>query len=176
MSDTAMRTQPPQTNWITSFRSDQTPGPGATPPEPPPRNPTRAEGFYPVRLELVGLPDPLDAAAAETADSGHFADAPVGAAWWLLMQGLVHDLLDGLRIQRRLASRAGRVPPQPVDALDQIALLPAGHRDLALANRAGDRHHPNTLRRQQHNPCPPDEFLRRVPPAHPLFQRRPIPR
>src|SRR3954468_7589414 len=41
MSDTAMRTQPPQTNWITSFRSDQTPGPGATPPEPPPRNPTR---------------------------------------------------------------------------------------------------------------------------------------
>src|SRR5215218_6638639 len=118
-------------------------------------------------LELVRLPDPLDAATAEAAGGGHLADAPVGAARWLLVQGLVHDLLDGLRIQRWLAPWTGSVSPQPVDAFGQIALLPAGHRDLALTNQAGDRHHPSAVSRQKDNPCPPDQLLRHVPPVHP---------
>src|SRR5215203_1745792 len=97
-------------------------------------------------LELVRLPDPLDAATAEAAGRGHLADAPVGAARWLLVQGLVHDLLDGLRIQRWLAPGPRGIAPQPGNACGQIALLPARHRDLALASRTGDRHHPDTLR------------------------------
>src|SRR4051812_5016487 len=58
-----MRAQPPKQPDHVFIRSDQRPGFSATPPEPPPRNPTRAlldkreSGFIGLRREQVERPD-----------------------------------------------------------------------------------------------------------------------
>ena len=66
------------------------------------------------------------------------------------------NLLDRLAGQRRLRSRSRAVAPQPENALAQIPLLPTADRHLAHADGARDRHHPQPIRQQQHDPRPPD--------------------
>ena len=132
------------------------------------------ECLHPVRLELVRLPDALDAGVAEPDGRRHLADAPVGSGRRLLVQRLVHHLLDRLGSQRRLAPRSRAVAPQARNAFGEVALLPAADRHLAHPDRPRDRHHANPVCRKQHDPRPPHHLLRRVPTGNPPFQRRPV--
>ena len=52
-----------------------------------------------------------------------------------LVQGLMHNPLDHLGAQRRLASRSRRIAAQSGDAFGKVALLPAPHRHLTFADQ-----------------------------------------
>ena len=132
------------------------------------------EGLHQVRLEAVRLPDPLHAGVGEADGTGHLADAPMRRRLRRLVQGLMHNPLDHLGAQRRLASRSRRIAAQSGDAFGKVALLPAPHRHLTFADQPDDRHRADPVSRQQHYPCPPNQLLRRVPPRNQPFQRRPL--
>jgi hypothetical protein len=112
------------------------------------------EGLHPMRPEFMRLPDALDAGVAETAGSGHLAAGPMGSSGGLLVQGVVHDLLDRLAGQRRLTSRSRAVAPQPGNALGQrltVTLLMLAERATAITpSRSANN---NTIRDRQTTFC-----------------------
>src|SRR5271166_2913451 len=91
----------------------------------------------------------------------------------LFVERHVDDALDRRGVQRGLAPRSGGVPFEPGDAARQIAIPPTISGSLGLASRPNDLRNAGSLRPQQHDPRPPNQFLWRVPARHParLMQR-----
>jgi hypothetical protein len=119
------------------------------------------------RLNLAFLIDAQNERAigrvhVEPDDVGHF----------FLEQRIARHLeaLDQVRLDlgpERLSARRSRLIPQkPLDALLREAPLPAPHRRLGHPGRARHRVHRQTLRRQLHDPRPPNDFGRRVTARH----------
>ena len=117
------------------------------------------EGLHQMRLEFVRLPDALNAGVAEASRARHLADAPVGACRRLLVQGLMHDPLDRLGAQRRLAPRSRRISAQPDEASARKRscqrqtvnlLLPTARAMAITPNRSADS---NTIRLRQTSFC-----------------------
>jgi hypothetical protein len=127
-----------------------------------------------VRLEAVGVPDPLHAGVGQACDSGHGAHAPLRRSRRLLMQGHVDHPLDHRSRQGLTPWRARGVLEKPFDAGLRIAAAPAPHRQSARAN--ADRHlgGAQALARQQNNPSPPDNLLGRVAVPDQALQAIPI--
>lgn len=114
------------------------------------------DGLHQVWLQFVRFPDALHAGVVKAAGRGHFAAAPVCPGGRLLVQRLVHHLLDRRSRQRRLAS------------------LPAADLHFAFASGTSDRYRGDAFSRQQHYPRPPSQLLGRVLPRYPPFQRHPL--
>jgi hypothetical protein len=84
--------------------------------------------------------------------------------------------LDHRRRQRRLAGRPGRLMQQAVNPFGHEARLPAPDRRFAFAGLPLDRHRAHAFGAQQHDPRPPDMFLRAVPRPDDAFQPLAVPR
>jgi hypothetical protein len=61
-----------------------------------------------------------------------------------------------------------------VDAAQELEPLRVTVRRLTLADRPYDRHHTGAVSRQQHDPSPQNQPLRRIPRRNPAFQQRSI--
>src|SRR5271154_7243148 len=121
------------------------------------------ESAHPVRLQPMRRPDPLNAAMADPGGFRHRSAGPVhGLARRFGERHLDHPLY-GLRRQRRLARRPGRLVQQALHALGHKARLPAPDRRLAFAGLPLDRHCAHPIATQQDNPSPPHMLLRAVP-------------
>ncbi len=128
------------------------------------------ERLDPVRLEPVRVPDPLHAAVRDLGHLRHAAQAPVGRIRRLAVQRHLHHLLDYFRAERFDARRTGRVLQKSLNPFGDIAPAPAPDRQQALADLRRNRLRRQTIPRQQHDPSPPNNFLRRVAVSHQPLQ------
>ena len=125
---------------------------------------------HPMRLQAVGAPDALHRGDADPGGLGHHVGGPVGRlAGRVLLSKRDHPLGD-LRPQGRDARRPRLVAQQPLGALQHEPCLPAPHAGFALASTAHDLDCAEAGGGQQHDPRPPDMFLRAVPVRSDRFQ------
>ena len=112
------------------------------------------EGPHAVRLEMVGVPDPLNRSQRDPDRLGHGASRPVGHLSRRFGTGQRQNLCDGTG---RVWWRAGRtrlVVKQAFHALFAEAPLPAPDRRTADARFAGNLQHRSALGREQHDARP----------------------
>src|SRR5215469_16736005 len=125
---------------------------------------------HPMRLEPVRPPDPLHRGDAETDRLGHHRGRPMDGLARRIGQCQGHRALAHRGRQRWDARRPGLVAKQPIDTLGAEPLTPPVDRVPALAALPDDRACPQTFRRQQHDPRPPDMLLWAVAIRHNCFQ------
>ena len=129
-----------------------------------------------MRLQTMLGPYPLHTGVRDANRPGHGADTPMGP----VERRLPHRLRQHLRFHRRAQGRPARtpvpIPQQAIDAFFKKARLPAPHRRLTLAHSAHDRHGPQTIPGQKHNPRAPDMLLRRIPVRNKPLQTDPVTR
>ena len=116
-----------------------------------------------MRLEAMGVPDPLHRADADPDLFGHHLGRPMGHLARRIGLRQRNRLLVHRCRQPRDPRRTGLVAQQPVDPLRHETLLPAPHGDLALARLPHDRGRADAVCRHQHDARSPHMFLRAIP-------------
>ena len=127
-----------------------------------------------MRLEPMGVPDPLHRADADPDLLGHHFGRPMGDFARRIGLRQRNRLLVHCCRQPRDPRRPGLVAQQPVHPLRHETLLPAPHRDLALARPAHDRGRADAVRRHQHDARSPHMLLSAVPIRDDRLQTRTI--
>ena len=121
------------------------------------------EVAYPVRTELVSLPNPLHRADADPDHLGHRRRRPVRRLSGRFGGGQLDHPLDNGTRQRRDARGSGLVAQKSTHAFVHEPLLPAPDAGLALARPPHDLSGAKTIAGQQDDPSPPDVLLRAAP-------------
>ncbi len=134
------------------------------------------EGRHQMRLQLMCLPDRLNARRRDAHRLGHRSQAPVGRVRRRFRLGLLDHPHDHIRRKRRLARRACLVAAQTVHAGLHIARPPASDGRFAYAQAALDLIGANTVAGQPYDPSAPDMLLQRIAVGDQRLQPVPIPR
>ena len=115
-----------------------------------------------MRRKTVRLPDRLDGRDRQTDRLRHRLRRPMRRLVRRRSMGQPYDLLHCIIGNWRRAGRACLIPKEAVDAFLHKALLPAPDRRLRLAGRGPDRVRADAIGAHEHDPRPPNIFLRRV--------------
>ena len=133
------------------------------------------EGRHQMRLQVMRLPDRLNARRRDAHRLCHGSQAPVGRVRRRLRLGLLDHPHEHIRRQGSLARRARLVAAQTVDAGLDIARPPAPDGRLAHAQATLDLISADTVAGQPYDPGAPDMLLRRVAVGDQRLQPVPIP-
>ena len=128
-----------------------------------------------VGLEAVALPDPCHLAVVEPGLLGHDPGAPVGPLGWVLLGGLLHDLLFHL-LGHLPRAPASRTVFESFDAVSLVAVEPPldrGPRDVQLLGELIAR---PAIRRAQNDLCALDLALGGGAGTDPCLQAGPVAR
>jgi len=112
------------------------------------------EGEAEMRFEFIGSPNVLHTGVAKADHPGELARGPMSHAWRFFVQ--LHVALNHRGAQRRLASRSGRLPLEPRNAL-RATVIPAIGGPLGFPRRFKDpvtpacAPHIRTIRARQAN-------------------------
>src|SRR6266545_6575322 len=132
------------------------------------------EGFDPMRGEMMSAPDALDRTRADAGRLSHGARRPMGGLVGRIGGGERQHAVDLILSQRGDPRGAGLVTQQSVDSLRHETFLPAPDAGLGLPRPTHDFDRADAVRRQKHDPCPPDVLLRCVPIADNRLEATPL--
>lgn len=116
-----------------------------------------------MRLETMGSPDAPYGTGADATLPSHHGGSPVGCLDRWVRKRQVDYPLGNFRPTRLDPGGASLVAQQAVDTFLHKALLPAPDEGLRGADPAHDLGGAGAIGAQQHDNCPPDVFLSRVP-------------
>ncbi|SCU74662.1 hypothetical protein CNECB9_1950002 [Cupriavidus necator] len=128
------------------------------------------EGFYPMRLESMRLPDAPHARRADTAHRRHTARAPMRRVIRTLLRRQRHDRLDLACRDLRLAPRSRLIPLDPRHTIRDKARSPARHRASPNTELRSDLFVCVALRREQYHLGALGQSNRDPPASRPRFQ------
>jgi hypothetical protein len=132
------------------------------------------EGFDPMRGEMMSTPDALDRTRADADRLGHGGRRPMGGLVGRIRGGKRQHAVDLILSQRGDSRGAGLVTQQSGGSFRHETFLPAPDTGLGLPRPMHDFDRADAVRRQKHDPCPPDMLLRCVPIADNRLELTPL--
>jgi hypothetical protein len=132
------------------------------------------ERFDAMRLEAGFAPDASDARRADPDSLCHRCARPMRGVLGCLARRLFQDLELHILRKRRHARGACLVAQQPIDALLDVAFLPAPNARLRLAGQAHDLVGAMAIGSGKHDPRPPNRLVRTVAIIDDRFEPGPV--